>query len=192
MQVLPWQVPAWSGGFLLEAKARALWDSGYHWYCTAGAVPAGTASWEATVHISSKLGDIRWHHINSLKSATVEVFSTWKLANSTNQGCPSPRGTVVKYFYQHITVWLLNPIIDSQSSSYLISEHDDTIDQSLFRGSTVFTQLPESCFSICFAHSFSFLCSLNMKCPRISISDLCSSLPNSYLIPWWSPSVSCL
>lgn len=42
----------------------------------------------------------------------------------------------------------------------------------------MFAQPPESCFSICFAHSFSVLCSLNVKYPRISVLSLPASPDN--------------
>lgn len=108
-----------------------------------GAGPAFTASWEPIAHFSSKLYT-RWRDINGLKAAMV-AFSMWKLANSTYQGSP----------HRHTTVILLNTIVNSQSSSYLIL-HTMTQLISLSCGGwgTVFTQIPESCFSICFAHLF--------------------------------------
>lgn len=47
---------------------------------------------------------------------------------------PSSTDSQLINIYQYITVMLLNPMVDSQSSTYLTYGHDDTVDFSLFWG----------------------------------------------------------
>lgn len=87
----------------LKSYIEKLWDGIRIGFTGSGMLElAGTSSREPIIVVSFQLC-VRWHHLDILKWAMMEVFIPWKLTNATIRAPYSPLERWLLNIYQHTT-----------------------------------------------------------------------------------------